>query len=88
MKNQAFRRISDTEKRRRLTAVLRHSTGGALDDTSIRRVLRRVEIQKQYKISVFRNRRTFEKAAESAGAKKKRAIYIYAPYRRGKGSKK
>ena len=66
MKNRVFRRKSAEEKRNYLAAVLKHSSGGALDDAAIRRILPNVSIHRQYTVSSFTDNQAFQEAIAHA----------------------
>ena len=62
LKNKLFKLKSAEEKRRRLAAVLRNISGGALDDAMIGRILPIVSIHEQYAVSAFSSNRMFQEA--------------------------
>ena len=66
MENRVFRRKSAGEKRSYLAAVLKRSSGGALDDAAIRRILPNVSIHRQYTVSSFADNQAFREAVAHA----------------------
>jgi len=62
LKNKVFMRKTGEEKRRHLSAALKYTTGGALDDGTIRRILPKVDIHRQYTVSAFSDSRAFQEA--------------------------
>jgi hypothetical protein len=59
LKNKIFRRKSAAERRRYLSAVLRHGVGGALSEEEIDRILSEVSLNRQYAVSIFLNHISF-----------------------------
>ncbi len=66
MKNRIFAMKTAAEKKRHLEAILRISSGGRIDEGLLEAILRNVSIHKQYKISSFSSKRSFEKALNRA----------------------
>ena len=62
MKNKAFTMKPASEKQGHLTAMLKHCSGGALDDAMISSILPCVAIDRQYTVSAYDNIKEFQDA--------------------------
>lgn len=82
LKNKAFTRQTNEEKRQHLSAVLKHVTSGSMDDEMIRRILPKVAIHKQYTVSAFSSLRAFQEAVARAqmGSIKHSVLFSQAWY--------
>ena len=79
LNNKTFRSIPADDKRRYLAAVLKNSTGGALDDGMIGRIMPNVSIHNQYRVSVYTNERSFWDAVYDAFTGKNLLSVVFAP---------
>jgi len=68
VKNKVFKLKSIGEKQSYLTAVLKHRSGGALDDAMINSILLCVYIHRQYIVSTFPDNHSFREAVARAKA--------------------